>query len=257
MLNLEAMGTLNIEKNIIDRIDDLYGNCEYNDMAKHMYFIKETCRFLRIQPNKKIAEFILRLISYSKNPSLPKTLYKLLSYDLYNLDMELNRKEFIIDRLTDIYTGDLKDGMQVSGIKKPKNLSGLYEQYLWVTSVYIELLGRSWGYYELSYLYNDAWKNKEKDSDMKIIYVIVNKTKLYTLHRCKEESNGKEEIYLIDVGNNKVYDFSPWTTWRELSDNDYIDQRTKAIKFDEVDEIVDLCSDDTMIIGKLSDLVQI
>lgn len=257
MLNKDALGTLNINGAIIDSIDVLYGDNEYNDMSKHMYFINETCKLLRLKVNKKLVEFILMLTSYSKNPTLPKTLYKLLSYDLYNLDIELARKEFIIDRLTDIYTGDLKEGLTVSGVKKPRGMKSLYEEYIWVTSVYIELLGRSWGYYELSYLYNDAWKNKDKNSDMKIIYIIVNKTKLYTLHRCKEDSNGKEEVYLINVENNTVYDFSPWTTWMNGSDDKYIDQRKKAVKFNEVDEIVNLCSDDTMIIGKLSDLVQV
>lgn len=70
-------------------------------------------------------------------------------------------------------------------------------------------------------------------------------------------TNGKEEVYLIDVGNNKVYNFSPWTSWIHTDNDKAIDQRDKLFKFSEVDEIIDLCSDDTLIIGKLSDLVQL
>lgn len=256
MLNREAINGLNINNAILDNLDELYGDSEYNDMSKHLYFISETCKFLNIKANKKMVEFILRVMVYSKNPLLPKTLYKLLTYDLYNLDIELERKQYVMDRLTEVYNGDLQEGLSVKGVKRPANMGSTYEEYIWVTSVYIELLGRSWGYYELSYLYDDAWKNKDKNSDMKIIYLIINKTKLYTLHRCKEDTNGKEEIYLINVENNTVINMSPWTTWMNASDNNYIDQRRKTAKFDEIDEIVDLCSDDTLIIGKLSDLVQ-
>lgn len=256
MLNKDAINFLDVNNVILAGIDELYGNSEYNDMSKHVYFIGETCKFLGVKMNKKMIEFILRLMVYSKNPLLPKTLYRLLTYDLYNLEIELDRKQYVIDRLNDIYNNDLQEGLTVKGVKRPKNLNSLYDEYIWVTSVYIELLGRSWGYYELSYLYNDAWKNKDKDSDMKIIYLVINKSKLYTLHRCKEDINGKEEIYLINVGNNTVINLSPWTTWMDISDDNYIDQRGRTAKFDEVDEIVDLCSDDTIIIGKLSDLVQ-
>lgn len=256
MIGREIFDELGLNKNILEMLDNIFGkDCEYNNMNKHLYYITQTCNLIGVELSGKIIEFILMLTVYSKNPLLPKTLYKLLDYSLYNMDIELERKNYIIERLLEVYVGEPRDELNVPGVKKPE-INSIVEEYIWATSVYIELLGRSWGYYELSYLYDDAWKNKDKNSEMKIIYNIVNKDKLYTLNRC-EEQNGKEEVYLIDVGNNKVYNFSPWTSWIHTDNDKAIDQRDKLFKFSEVDEIIDLCSDDTLIIGKLSDLVQL